>query len=260
MGRPPKAAIPPDPTLPAARSRSPKSTAKVPAKRASAIPAPAKGRGKSKEIEPQATAPQLPAMTSDAAMAAVVADARQRQAAGKPLQNFHVRALRDAWLFDQQLHIWPSSAIAAADLGVSLSTFRGYADEGCPAIQPHEAIPKAPVYAWLLRRAHKQGGEVHKNRESIEDVEYRIKAVKAAAAEKTLIAEAEDRATQALLTVMGEVRESLLKDLPAQVADAARQAVDHATATEAVLELLVTALRTRQLPTTAANNPAAEQE
>ena len=182
-------------------------------------------------------------------MEGLLREARERQKAGKSLQNHHVRILRDSWLLDQSLHLWPTMALAAADLGVSLTTLRGYGDAGCPHLEPHSPIPKAPVLTWLLHRAHQVGGQQHANRDSIEEVELRIKLAKAEQVERRLVAEAEDRASQAVLDTMAELREQLLRELPARIASGARGAADLAAAEDQVIALLTDALRDRPLTT-----------
>ena len=186
----------------------------------------------------------------------LLADAIARQKAGKPLANHHARVLRDAWLLEMSLHIWPSLALAAVDLGISQSTLRGFADEGCP-IESHSPIPKAPVLAWLLKRAHQRGAAPHANRDTAEELDNRLRAAKVAKLEGSLIAEAEDLANQGVLTVMAEVRDALLRGLPPQLVEAARSAIDDAAAETAVIELIATALQPRDFPS---QTPAIDTE
>lgn len=181
-----------------------------------------------------------------------VQHAKARAAAGQRLANHESRALRDAWLMDMAAHLWPSLEVCAADLGVSASTVRGYVDEGCPAIEPHSPIPKAPVLTWLLQRAHQRGGQQVANKASLEEVELRLKLAKAEQVERRLVAEAEDRASQAVLDTLVEVREQLLRELPRRLAEECRAAVDLAAAEDLILAQLTDALRDRPLtlPTT----------
>jgi hypothetical protein len=180
-------------------------------------------------------------------MSQQVEQAKARAAAGQRLANHESRALRDAWLLDQAKHIWPSMEAAAADLGVSLTTVRGYAEEGCPNLIPHSPIPKAGVLTWLLQRAHTRGGQPHANKDSIEAAELRIKVAKAEQLERRLVAEAEDRASQAVLDTLVELRERLLRELPGQLAAEARNAADLAAAEELLIAHLTDALRDRPL-------------
>jgi len=187
------------------------------------------------------------AQTLTQLMSQQVEQAKARAAAGQRLANHESRALRDAWLLDQAKHIWPSMEAAAADLGVSLTTVRGYADEGCPDLVPHSPIPKAPVLTWLLQRAHQRGGQPHANKDSIEAAELRIKIAKAEQLERRLVAEAEDRAAQAVLDTLVELRERLLRELPGKLAADARAAADVAAAEETLIDQLTDALRDRPL-------------
>jgi hypothetical protein len=194
---------------------------------------------------PAAAAPA----TSAEALRAQLATIRTRAAAGARLNNHEARILRDAWLLEESAHLWPSAEAAAADLGVSPNTFRGYAaarpdgTAGCPGIEPHSAIPKAPVLAWLLKNAHHQGGTPPATQQTIEDVELSIKRAKDAKLWGTLTAEAEDRATQGVIETVDALRHTLLQTLPAQLAEDVRAAADLAAAADTARELIETALR-----------------
>ena len=196
--------------------------------------------------EPAKKSPAKPT-TAGEALQTLAEEGKARQAAGKSLQNHHVRALRDAWLYDMAQYVWTSADVAAADLGVSPATFRGYADQGCPGIEPHSPIPKAPVLRWLLQHAHERGGDRAANRDSIEQVDLRLKLAKAEREERALIAQAEDRANQGIVLLMAELREVLLRDLPGQLAADVRDATDHTHAEEIILRRLTDALRDRRI-------------
>jgi len=105
----------------------------------------------------QPAAADSPATTATA-MAGQLAAIQAKASQGKHLANHESRLLRDAWLQDMREHLWPSLEAAAADLGISPSTLRNHAEAGCPSIEPHSPIPKAPVLRWLLQRAHDHGG------------------------------------------------------------------------------------------------------
>lgn len=192
---------------------------------------------------------ELPPATSADALRAQLATIRTRAAAGARLNNHEARILRDAWLLEESAHLWPSAEAAAADLGVSPNTFRGYAaarpdgTPGCPGIEPHSAIPKAPVLAWLLKNAHHQGGTPPATQQTIEAVELSIKQAKDAKLWGTLIAEAEDRATQGVIETIDALRHTLLQTLPEQLAEDLRAAADQAAAADTARELIETALR-----------------
>jgi len=198
--------------------------------------------------------------TSAEALRAQLATIRQRAAAGARLNNHEARILRDAWLLEESAHIWPSAEAAAADLGVSPNTFRGYAapradgTPGAPGIEAHSPIPKAPVLAWLLKNAHHQGGTAPATQQTIEAVELSIKQAKDAKLWGSLTAEAEDRATQGVIETVDALRQRLTQTLPAQLANDLRDAVDLAAAEDTARELIEKALReTTYQPPAAAN-------
>jgi hypothetical protein len=163
------------------------------------------------------------------------------------------------------MHLWPSAEAAAADLGVSPNTFRGYAaarpdgTPGAPGIEGHSPIPKAPVLRWLLTNAHHQGGTAPATQATIEAVELSIKQAKDAKLWGALIAEAEDRATQGVIETVDTLRHQLLQTLPAQLADQVRAAVDLAAGEDTARELLEGALRgVRYQPPATVNQAAPE--
>ncbi len=216
--------------------------------------APAKtGRGRPRRpVVPRAAKPPAAAISIADVHDKLLEDAKARAAAGKPLQNHHVRILRDAWLSEMSLHIWPSLEACAADLAISPTTVRSMAKEGCPGLEPHSPIPKAPVLTWLLRRAHERGGGKHVDGHSLEEVEFRIKNAKASKMERTLIAEAEDLAAQGVITTMTNLRHHLLHSLPAHIFAAVDQATDQVSAEDAISRLVAASLQSFAPKATAA--------
>lgn len=225
----------------------PKRAVKVPE-----VPKATAKRGRPRKPAKPPASPAVAAPTTMSVSDCMLAEldaVKAKAALGRPLANHESRLLRDAWLMDQALHLWANLEACAADLQVSPSTVRGYATDGCPGLEPHSPIPKAPVLAWLLRRAHDRGGEQHATKQTIEEAELRIRLAKAAKLEQSLIAEAEDRARQAVLTLMSELRHALLQTLPSEVATAARAAADQDAATAVTLAAIERAMRDRPLPT-----------
>jgi uncharacterized protein (DUF2384 family) len=213
---------------------------------------PSRRRGRPPKAPKAPTTPngsELPAATTAEAMRAQLAAVQARAAAGARLNNHEMRVLRDAWLHDMAVHLWPSAEAAAADLGVSPNTFRGYGaarpdgTPGCPGIESHSPIPKAPVLRWLLANAHHQGGTPPATQATIEAVELSIKQAKDAKLWGSLTAEAEDRATQGVIEVAETLRHQLTQSLPAQLADQVRAAVDLAAGEDTARELIEGALR-----------------
>lgn len=203
-----------------------------------------RGRKKIPAVPGQAvSSPVQPISTTDALSAQLTA-IRAKASAGARLANHESRILRDAWLLDMATHLWPNLESCAADLGVSPSTVRGYADAGCPGLEPHSPIPKAPVLAWLLKRAHERGGATHANKESIEDVDLRIKSAKAAKMESALIAEAEDLATQGVIERMAQLRHHLLHVVPGALVECIHANPDRQAAEDAFSRLIDQALAT----------------
>jgi hypothetical protein len=177
------------------------------------------------------TTPPAPISTTDA-IAKQLEAVKAKAAAGKTLANHEQRILRDAWLLDLSQYLWPSSAMAAADLGVSIGTFRGYKDKGCPGIEDHSPIPKHQVLGWLLRTAHDRGGDAPTTAQDLEAVELRLKLTKAVKAEGELISEAEDRATQGVIRTMGQLRTHLQNTVPALLYELAHKHPTDRTAGE----------------------------
>lgn len=188
--------------------------------------------------EPAAAPPPAVDPGTDGAIAAQLVLVRQRAATGARLAHHELRLLSTAWLHDQSLHIWPTLEAAAADLGVSPSSLRGYRDQGCPAIEPHQPIPKAPVLHWLLKRAHDRGGERFANKDLGDEADARYKLARAVEKEKSLITTAEDLAQQGLLAACIALRSRLTQALPGQLWDAAHDEADR-TAGESRLAALI---------------------
>jgi hypothetical protein len=192
-----------------------KASRRQPAKRSQ----PSKPRGRPRRpITPRTAAPATPAapVSATEAYRLEVQHAQARSAAGQRLAHHEVRALRDAWLLDQAAHLWAGVDACAAELGVSASTVRGFAGEGCPHLEAHSPIPKAPVLAWLLKRAHERGAAPSATHDSLEEVQLRIQSAKAAKLEGALVAEAEGHALAGLQTRITRLRQALLTSLPSQ--------------------------------------------
>ena len=196
-----------------------------------------------------------PAPSLAEAHAAELARVKARAAAGERLANHESRLLRDAWLADMAVHIWPNLEAASADLGVSPGTVRNWAQEGCPGIEAHSPVPKAPVLSWLLKRAHERGGQAPATRESIEEVELRLKRSKADAAEKRLVAEGQDTARAAAIHFASQLRHHLVEQLPGTIAEACRAAGDDSAATDAARDRIEQALATFAAGTVAGATP-----
>ncbi len=203
------------------------------------------------------TAPASVISTTDA-IAKQLEAIKAKAAAGKTLANHEQRILRDAWLLDLAQYLWPSSAMAAADLGVSIGTFRGYKDKGCPGIEDHSPIPKHLVLAWLLRTAHERGGDAPTTANDIEAVELRLKLIKASKAEGELISEAEDRATQGVIRVMGQLRTHLQNALPGLLYETAHKYPTDRTAGEEALTAAIESEIRRFQPDTKPTAPGAQ--
>lgn len=207
---------------------------------------------------PKAVIPKITAESSAReAQTALVLEAKQRMAAGRTLPNHLARALRDAWLLEDSVHIWPNLAAAAADCKVSVTTFRSFADQGCP-IEPHSPIAKAPVLAWLLDNAHQRGGDRGATTDTLEALEVQWRQAKLAKLNDHLIAEAEDRAHQGVLRTMGGVRHHLKHSLPGALFDVVAAAQGDRTAAEtAIADLIENELRRLEPP--APKKPEAPQ-
>jgi hypothetical protein len=167
---------------------------------------------------------------------------RQRADSGARLANHEMRLLKETWLHEMSLHIWPSLDAAAADLGMSPSSLRAFKDQGCPGIEPHSPIPKSPVLAWLLKRAHERGGERFANTHVAEEADARWKLARAAEKERTLVAQAEDLAQQGLLTACTALRSRLLHALPAAIYETARTEPDRTAAESRIAALIENAI------------------
>jgi hypothetical protein len=180
--------------------------------------------------------------TTDQVLADQLALIQARSSKGERLANHEVRILRDAWLHDQALHLWPSLEAAAADLGVSPSSMRTYKDQGCPGIEPHSPIPKSPVLAWLLKRAHERGGERFANADAADEADVRWKLARAAEKEKTLVAQAEDAAQQGLLAACAALRSRLIQAMPGAICEAVTRETDRTAAESRIAALIDNAI------------------
>ncbi len=202
-----------------------------------------------KAVVPNPDKPKGTPATTDEALAAQLVAIKAKAAAGKPLQNHEARLLRDAWLIEQAAQdvLWSGAEAAAAELGISVGTVRGFGDRGCPGIEPHSPIPKLPVYRWLLTNAHQRGGTPPATSEGIEAAELRIKLAKAAKLEGTLAAEAEDRARQALIQVVAATRHHLLYQLPGTIVEAIEALPDRHGREDCIRRLIVESLQQAQL-------------
>lgn len=219
---------------------------------------PAKAKSPAK-VSPDTLAPpnaQEQALAATEAIRRELAAALSKSTQGQRLANHEMRLIRDAWLHDQAMHLWPSLVAAAADLSISPATLRNFADQGCPGVEPHSAIPKAPVLAWLLKRAHERGGDRGATSETIEDVELRIKQAKLETTERRvreLRQQILDEANQGIVQAMAGVRTHLATVLPAQLAQTLRTEPDQQAAEHAAAALIENALRT--IPAIAAPEP-----
>lgn len=184
----------------------------------------------------------LDQVTTDQALDRQLAVIRKRADSGARLANHEMRLLKETWLREQSLHIWPSLEAAAADLGMSPSSLRAFKDQGCPGIEPHSPVPKAPVLQWLLKRAHERGGERFANSQVAEEADARWKLARAAEKEGSLVAQAEDRAQQGLLAACTALRARLLHVVPAAAYETARTEPDRAAAESRIAALIENAL------------------
>jgi hypothetical protein len=215
-----------------------------------AKPKPKAKRGRPRKAAVPAAEPVVP-VTLQQAMQAVLDDAMQRAATGKPLAHHHHQALRNAWMVDMAQYVWSSVDVAAADLGVSPGTVRGYATQGCPGIEPHQPIAKHIVLTWLLRTAHDRGGKPGATTNDAEEVELDIRRAKLAKVSGQLVAEAEDRATQGVINRMGQLKHHLQNGVPGVLFEAIQRLagdkpldqVDRTQAEDAIAQELDSELR-----------------
>ena len=207
--------------------------ARKPVRKPGRPPRPVLPKGAPNDAEPK---------TTDQVLADQLALIQTRSSRGDRLANHEVRILRDAWLHDQALHLWPNLEAAAADLGVSPSSMRAYKDQGCPALEPHSPIPKSPVLGWLLKRAHERGADRFATSDVAEEADARWKLARAAEKEKSLIAQAEDRAQQGLLAACTVLRTRLTQQIPAAICDAITGEPDRAAAESRVAGLIENAI------------------
>lgn len=178
--------------------------------RAQPKPKAKRGRPRKAAVPPAAVKVEV---TLQQAMQAVLDDAMQRAATGKPLAHHHQQALRTAWMLDQSQYVWANVDAAAADLSVSPGTVRNYAAEGCPGIEPHQPIKKHVVYAWLLRNAHDRGGKPGATINGAEEIEVALRKAKLFKVSGQLVSDAEDRACQGVINRMGQLRHHLQNGL-----------------------------------------------
>lgn len=194
--------------------------------------------------------PTTPAAATPAALLAEVAPAiRAKMGRGGSLAHHEAKILREAVWLEKHLDYWPGIDAAAADLGVSANTLRSWADEGCPGIEAHLPVHRASVLAWLLARANERGANPHATKDTIEDWDARLRRAKAIEREGLLVAEADDRARQALLATCGDLRTALLDHAPRTVAEALPFATA-ADCEDAVRTAITTAIASAVAPTT----------
>lgn len=178
-----------------------------------------RGRGRPPKAPKAPTAPAIPSTADATGWLGLAGDAiRARLAAGKALAHHDAKLLREATWAAKHADYWPGVDEAAADLGMSPNTVRGYAEQGCPGIEAHMPVHRASVLGWLLKNAHASGGQAPATRQTIEDVELRIKSAKADQLEKRLLAEAEDNARQGVLQACADTQQGLLERVPRAVA------------------------------------------
>lgn len=227
---------------------------------------PKRGRGRPPKVPHVAPAAKATTPAQDSvevstaeAMAAQLKALKAKAATGKSLANHEQRVLRDAWLQDMAQYLWEGAPAAAADLNISVGTFRGYREKGCPGIEDHSPIPKHTVLAWLYRTAHDRGGERGTTNDDIEAVELQIKQIKAAKAGDALKSEAEDRATQGVIRLMGQIRNFLQNGLPSVVYEIAlKHPTDRTAGEDAISQAIETELR-RFDPATKPTTPTTER-
>ncbi len=207
-------------------------------------------------VQAKAPASDVAEVSTAVAMAAQLKALKAKAATGKSLANHEQRVLRDAWLQDMAQYVWEGAPAAAADLDISVGTFRSYREKGCPGIEDHSPIPKHTVLAWLVRTAHERGGQGGTTTNDIEAVELQIKQVKAAKGSGALISEAEDRATQGVIRLMGQIRNFLQNGLPSVVYEIAhKHPTDRTAGEDAISQAIETELR-RFDPATKPTAPA----
>lgn len=228
--------------------RGPKPRAIVPTgaqPAAKAARKPAKARTASRA--PQGTpAPPIGPQAVQEAMQRELAAAMAKSTKGQRLANHEMRLLRDAWLHDQALHLWPTLVAAAADLSISPATLRSFADQGCPGVEPHSPIPKAPVLAWLLKRAHERGGDRGATSETVEELDRKLKQAKLDTTERRvreIRQEAIDAARSGVQRAMAAVRHRLTATLPPHLVSTVRDEPDRQAAEHAIATLIESALR-----------------
>ena len=181
---------------------------------------------------------------------AVVAEARERVAKGRTLQNHHSRALRDSWLLEDSVYLWPNLAAAAADCKVSATQMRNFGEQGCPGINPHSPIPKAPVLLWLLEKSYERGGDRGPTTDDERQLDMDYRRSKLAKLNSSLVFDAEDRAHAGVLKTMGTVRHYLKHGLPGAIFDTVAAAKgDRASAESAIADLIERELRRLEPPT-----------
>lgn len=223
---------------------APKKKSKPAAPPAGKTKAKAKRGRKPKVPKVVVSAPSPVTVTTADAMAAQLKAVQAKASTGKSLANHEQRILRDAWLLDMHQYVWESAPAAAADLSISVGTFRGYREKGCPGIEDHSPIPKHTVLAWLYHTAHVRGGEAGTTTNDIEKVELQIKQAKAAKVSGELTSQAEDRATQGVIRLMGQIRNFLQNGLPSILYEIALKfPTDRAAGEDAISQAIDTELR-----------------
>jgi hypothetical protein len=157
------------------------------------------------------SAPQPQPTDNDpaAGLAALVAEARALQAAGRPLQHHHARALREAFLLSAADHWWPDLRSAAAELGLHQNTLRGYGAQGAPIAG--KPLARAPLYRWLWQQATAELSVVAAGDADPKD-QAQLELIRARTARLTgeLIAQADDHARSACDQVAEILRDAFL--------------------------------------------------
>lgn len=149
--------------------------------------------------------------------AELTASIAELRAAGKPVPKHLAQAAREAWLTEQAELLWPTIGAAAGELGVSVQTVRNWQAEGAP-IKVRTAISKAAVYRWLWQRAEDRLSAAAAKATS-NPLDDAIKQARLDEKTGRLIAEADDRARQAVIRLAGELRHELIGTLPGRALD-----------------------------------------
>jgi hypothetical protein len=179
----------------------------------------------------------------------LAASIQAKIASGKGVAHHEAKALREAVWLGKHQDYWPNVDTAAADLGVSANTVRGWVEQGCPGIEAHLPVHRASVLGWLYQTAATRGGTAPANAATIEDIELRIKTAKLDQLERSTLTAAIDAANKGLLSAVAALRGRLDDAFVAAAIAAVREAGDLTAAGERLRTLIASEL------TAAASNP-----